>query len=169
MQHRIEQTKDRYVVGMKANMSIQTINQETGNLARQFMPRRHEISTRLGKHVFSIQDYGNLQIKDVTPQTTFEKWVGVEVSNFNVIPEGMEMFILKAGSYVVFSYKGSIQDFPKRRQFIFQDWLPNSKYQIDTRAHFEELSEDYIKDLQNIEEDIWIPVKEKTRTLKQIV
>ncbi|TYA55124.1 GyrI-like domain-containing protein [Formosa maritima] len=161
MQHRIEQTKDRYVVGMKANMSIQTINQETGNLARQFMPRRHEISTRFGKHVFSIQDYGNLQIKDVTPQTTFEKWVGVEVVNFDVIPEGMEPFILKAGIYVAFTYKGSMQDFPKSRQYMFQDWLPNSKYLLDNRAHFEILSEDYSKNLQNIEEEVWIPIIEK--------
>lgn len=160
MQHRIEQTKNRYVVGIKANMSFQNINEETGNLARQFMPRRHEISSRMGKHVFSIQDYGKLQMKDMTQQIIFEKWVGVEVSNFNVIPEGMETFILKAGTYAVFSYKGSIQDFPKSRQFIFQDWLPNSKYQIDTRAHFEELSEDYSKDLRNIEEEIWIPVKD---------
>ena len=161
MKHRIEQTKDRYVVGMKTNLTIQSIQQETGNLARQFMPRRHEVVSRIGKHVFSIQDYGNLQMKDITPQTTFEKWIGIEVSNFDAIPEGMETFVLKAGTYAVFTYKGSIQDFPKSRQYIFQDWLPNSNYQIDNKAHFEELSEDYSKDLQNTEEDVWIPVKLK--------
>jgi AraC family transcriptional regulator len=161
MKHRIEQTKDRYVVGMKTNLTIQSIQQETGNLARQFMPRRHEVVSRIGKHVFSIQDYGNLQMKDITPQTTFEKWIGIEVSNFDAIPEGMEKFVLKAGTYAVFTYKGSIQDFPKSRQYIFQDWLPNSNYKIDNKAHFEELSEDYSKDLQNTEEDVWIPVKLK--------
>jgi AraC family transcriptional regulator len=160
MQHRIEHTNDRFVVGIKASMSIQTIQQETGNLARQFMPRRHEIVSRVGEHVFSIQDYGNLQMKDLTPQTTFEKWIGVEVSNFDKIPDGMETYILKSGTYAVFTYKGSIQDFPKSRQYIFQDWLPNSNYQLDNRAHFEELSENYSKDLQNTEEDVWIPVKE---------
>jgi AraC family transcriptional regulator len=161
MKHRIEKAKDRYVVGIKANMSFQTINEGTGNLARQFMPRRHEISSRIGKHVFSIQDYGGLQMKDITPQTTFEKWVGVEVASFDDVPEGMEPFILKTGMYAVFSYKGSIQDSSKSLKYIFEDWLPNSKYQLENRAHFEELSEDYSKDLQNIEEDIWIPVKEK--------
>jgi len=161
MKHRIEKTKDRYVVGMKTNLTIQTIQQETGNLARQFMPRRHEVVSRIGEHVFSIQDYGNIQMNDMTPQTTFEKWIGVEVSNFDAIPEGMETFVLKSGTYAVFTYKGSIQDFPKSRQYIFQDWLPSSDYQLDNRAHFEELSEDYSKDLQNTEEDVWIPVKLK--------
>lgn len=159
MQHRIEEIKDRFVVGVKANMSFQTIQQATGILARQFMPRRHEISSRIGKHVFSIQNYGELDLKDVSPQTVFEKWIGVEVSNMDVVPEGMDTFILKAGHYVVFTYKGSLADVPKNRQYIFQDWLPNSNYQIDTRAHFEELPEDYSKDLQNTEEDIWIPIK----------
>ncbi|WP_109681200.1 GyrI-like domain-containing protein [Xanthomarina spongicola] len=162
MQHRIEQIKDRCVVGIKANMTIQTIQQETGNLARQFMPRRHEVASRVGKLVFSIQNYGNLKMKDVTPQTRFEKWLGVEVSNINHIPEGMETFILEAGTYAVFSYKGSIEDFPKSRQYIFQEWLPNSMYQLDNRAHFEELSENYSKDLQNTEEDIWIPIKKRS-------
>ncbi len=140
-------------------MSFQTIQQATGILARQFMPRRHEISSRIGKHVFSIQNYGELDLKDVSPQTVFEKWIGVEVSNMDVVPEGMDTFILKAGYYVVFTYKGSLADVPKSRQYIFQDWLPNSNYQLDTRAHFEELSEDYSKDLRITEEDIWIPVK----------
>ncbi|GGG33558.1 hypothetical protein GCM10010976_01600 [Bizionia arctica] len=161
MKHRIEETKDRLVVGIKANMSLQTIQQETGNLARQFMPRRHEISSRLGKHVFSIQDYGELEMKDITARTTFEKWVGVEVSNLDDIPKGMEPFILKAGTYAVFTYKGATQDFPKSRQYIFQDWLPNSDFELDNRAHFEELSENYSKYLQNIEEDVWIPIKGK--------
>lgn len=161
MQHRIEIIKDRYVVGIKTNMNLQTIQQETGNLARQFMPRRHEINSRIGKHVLSIQNYGELQMKDMTSQTIFEKWIAVEVSNIEEIPIGMESFILEAGMYAVFSYKGSIEDFSKSRQYIFQDWLPNSKYKLDSRAYFEELSENYIKDLQNTEEDIWIPIKEK--------
>lgn len=159
--HRIEQTKDRLVVGMKAKMSFQTIQQETGILARQFMPRRKEVSLRIGTHVFSIQDYGKLLMKDLTPQTEFEKWVGVEVSNFDNVPKGMETFVLKAGMYAVFTYKGAMQVVSKFRQFIFQDWLPNSNYQLDARAHFEILPENYSKDLYSTEEDIWIPIREK--------
>lgn len=162
MQHRIENANDRLVVGIKTKMTIQTIQQETGILARQFMPRRHEVSSRIGTHVFSIQDYGNLNMKDITPQTTFEKWVGVEVSNIDAIPESIESYVLKAGMYAVFTYKGSIQDFPKCRQYIFQDWLPNSKFQLDNRAHFEVLPENYSKDLQNTEEEIWIPIIQKS-------
>ncbi|WP_370097143.1 GyrI-like domain-containing protein [Xanthomarina gelatinilytica] len=155
----IKTVNDRLVVGMKANMSFKTMQEETGNLAKQFMPRRNEISSRIGTHVFSIQDFGDFLLKNITALTEFEKWVGVEVSNFDHVPEGMETFVLKAGTYAVFTYKGAMQDVPKFKQSIFKDWLPNSNYQLDTRAHFEILPENYSKDLHATEEDFWIPIK----------
>ena len=158
MTHRFETIQGRLVVGMKTITSVLTINERTKQLAQLFMPRRFEVSSRVGKHVFSIQNYG----KDYVPSdlnSEFEKWVGIEVQNTNSLPEGMQSFIIQAGMYVVFSFKGSVSEFPKSRVYIFQEWLPNSGYQLESKAHFEILSEDYSKDLQNIEEEIWIPVK----------
>ncbi|WP_033957834.1 GyrI-like domain-containing protein [Psychroserpens jangbogonensis] len=160
MGHRIEVIEDRYVVGVTTKTSVLTINEKTRELAKSFMPRRHEITSRIGKHVFSIQDYGKDYLP-TNPNSEFDKWVAIEVKELNNVPEGMESFIIKSGIYVVFSFKGSVLEFPRQRAFIFQEWLPNSDYQLDKKAHFEILSEDYSKDLQNIEEDIWIPVKKK--------
>ena len=160
MEHRIETIENRLVIGMKTKTSILTINEKTNALAQTFMPRRAEIASRIGKHVFSIQNYG----KDYKPSdlnSEFEKWVAVEVENFNSVPEGMESFVISSGTYAVFSFKGAVSDFPKSRAYIFKEWLPNSGYRLDHKAHFEILSEDYSKDLQNIEEDIWIPVKKR--------
>ena len=160
MEHRIEVIEDRYVVGVKTKTSVLTINEKTRELAKSFMPRRHEITSRIGKHVFSIQDYGK-DYSPTNPNSEFDKWVAIEVKELIDLPIGMESFVIKSGIYVVFSFKGSVSEFPKQRAFIFQEWLPNSDYQLDEKAHFEILSEDYSKDLQNIEEDIWIPVKKK--------
>lgn len=158
MEHRIEIIEDRLVVGMKTNTSVLTINDNTKALAQLFMPRRAEVTSRIGKHVFSIQNYRiDYQPSDVNSE--FEKWVGVEVKESVNLPEGMEAFVVLSGTYAVFSFKGAVSDFPKSRAYIFQEWLPNSEYQLDQKAHFEILSEDYSKDLQHIEEEIWIPIK----------
>ncbi len=159
MKHRIEIIKDRFVIGMKTRTSVLNINENTKQLAQVFMPRRHEVLSRIGKHVFSIQNYDK-DFSPANPNSEFDKWIGVEVENTDDIPEAMESFVIKAGTYVVFSFKGSVSEFPKQRAYIFQEWLPDSGYQLDRKAHFEILSEDYSKDLQNIEEDIWIPIKQ---------
>lgn len=158
MKHRIETIQDRKVIGIKTRTSVLTINAKTKALAQLFMPRRHEVISRIGNHVFSIQNY-NDDYSPLNPNSEFDKWVGVEVEDHTDIPEGMDSFIIKSGTYAVFSFKGSVSEFPKQRAYIFQEWLPNSEYQLDKKAHFEILNEDYSKDLQNIEEDIWIPVR----------
>lgn len=157
MQHCIQVIKDRLIIGMKTKASVLTINEKTRQLAKRFMPRRHEVNSRIGKHVFSIQDYGR-NYSFVNAHSKFDKWVAVEVQNADNMPKGMDSFVIKSGTYVVFSFKGAISEFPKSRAYIFEAWLPNSGYQLDHKAHFEILSEDYSKDLQQIEEDIWIPI-----------
>ncbi|WP_431137092.1 GyrI-like domain-containing protein [Psychroserpens mesophilus] len=160
MKHHIGTIKNRLVVGMKTKASVLTISETTKQLAQLFMPRRHEVTSRIGQHVFSIQNYG----QDYNPSevhSEFEKWVGVEVENFNIVPESMDSIVIPSGTYAVFHFKGSVSEFPKSRAYIFQEWLPNSEYQLDQKVHFEILSENYSTDFQNIEEDIWIPVKKK--------
>lgn len=158
MHYRITDIEDFLVVGMKTRTSVLTINEQTKQLAQLFMPRRHEVNSRIGKHVFSIQDYG----KDYSSEDLyleFDKWIAIEVQNSDDLPEGMDSFIINGGTYAVFSFKGAVSEFPRSRAYIFEEWLPNSGYQLDHKVHFEILSEDYSKDLQHIEEDIWIPVK----------
>lgn len=144
---------------MRAKMSFQTINQETGQLARQFMPRRHEIQSRVGTYFFSIQNYDNFKFKMITPVKTFEKWVGVEVLDISQVPENMEVLIIKAGHYLVFNYKGSAKDFPEFWRQLHTEWLPNSEFELDNRPHFEKLPEGYNPMSLENEEEVWVPVK----------
>ena len=161
MVYSIVNQSDVLVLGMKAQVTLQTMSMEIGKLARQFMPRRHEIVNRVGMYSFSIQDYGDQDFKVMTPQIVFDKWVAVEVANHDQIPDGMQPFVLKGGDYLVADYKGSLADFPKLWQTILTDWLPNSKYQMDGRPHFEKLPESY--NPQNLinEEQVWVPIKSK--------
>lgn len=159
MNPKLETTTNLKLIGIRSIMSFHNINEETGKLARQFMPRRHEVKNRVGKHTFSLQNYKNFDFKMFNPTSTFEKWVGVEVMDASVIPEGMELLVIPDGNYLVFNYKGSAQGFPQFWQGLHGHWLPNSKYELDNRPHFEKLPEGYNPMDSESQEEIWVPVK----------
>lgn len=52
----------------------------------------------------------------------FDKWAAVQASDFNDLPTEMESFILSAGLYAIFQYKGLSTD-TCIFQYIFGTWL----------------------------------------------
>lgn len=141
---------------MKLVMSF--ADNKTGQLWQRFMPKRNEIRNNLTIDLISLQIY--LPGFDFSPNTQFEKWAAIEVSDFEHVPDGMESFLLPEGLYAVFHYKGSSMD-TRIFQYIFGEWLPKSGYQLDNRPHFEVLGEKYKNASPDSEEEIWIPVKLK--------
>ncbi len=91
----------------------------------------------------------------------FEKWAGLEVNAFESVPEGLDKTIIPEGLYAVFYYRGLHTD-SSVFQFIFQTWLPQSDFELDQRPHFEILGEKYKNHDPASEEEIWIPIKNKT-------
>jgi len=122
------------------------------------MPRRNEIQHRSGTDLYSLQVYSSSFFEPFNPAAVFEKWALAEVTRFDNIPVGMESFILPAGLYAVFHYKGSAAGAPEFFRSIFTDWLPRSGYTLDDRPHFEILGEKYKKNDPESEEDVWIPI-----------
>lgn len=158
MQPRIELLPEKKLVGKSLKMSL--ANNKTSELWSSFMPKRKMIKNTVGSALFSIQIYDkSLNFKDFNPQTEFTKCAMIETSKFEDIPEDMETRILESGLYAVFIHKGAVKDFPKTAQYIFNQWLPNSNYELDQRAHFELLGEKYNATSENSEEEVWIPIK----------
>jgi AraC family transcriptional regulator len=62
------------------------------------------------------------------------------------------------GTYAVFHYKGLSSDSSVWR-YIYNEWLPNSPWELDHRPHFERLGAKYKNEDPNSEEDIYIPVR----------
>jgi AraC family transcriptional regulator len=126
------------------------------------MPRLREINNRVSSDLISMQLYKGIpDFRQFDPDMKFEKWAAAEVSNHNVIPDGMEAFTLKGGLYAVFHYTGYVKDAASVFRFIFAEWLPGSEYRLDDRPHFELLGVRYDNERSDSEEDIWIPVKNK--------
>jgi AraC family transcriptional regulator len=134
---------------------------KTPSLWKSFMTERNEIKNKIGSELYSIQVYDPSYFTDFNPTREFEKWAGIEVTNFESVPPGMEILTLPAGLYAVFLYKGAASQGQATFTYIFSTWLPNSGYSLDHRPHFEVLGEKYKHEDPDSEEEIWIPIRPK--------
>lgn len=125
------------------------------------MPRRKEIHNCIGTDLYSIQIYDPLFFNNFNPNTEFEIWATIEVTDFETVPEEMEPYTLKGGLYAIFLYRGAASAATPTFQYILGTWLPNSVYSLDDRPHFEVMGEKYRNDDPTSEEEIWTPIKHK--------
>lgn len=150
---------EKKLIGKRMVMSFS--NNKTVELWRSFIPGRREIKNNIGTELYSVQVYDYLYFNNFNPDKEFEKWATIEVTDFSIIPDEKEAFILTGGLYAVFIHKGAASTGPKTFQYILGTWLPNSEYILDDRPHFEILGEKYMNEDPNSEEEIWIPIKPK--------
>ena len=136
-------------------------NNRTFELFRSFMPERKAIKNTVNADIICMQSYpGVPDFAEMKQDMEFEKLAAVEVSDFNDVPTGMETYTMPGGLYAVFLHKGAATDL-STFEYIFKTWLPNSKYELDQREHFEVLGEKYKNNDPTSEEDIWVPVRER--------
>jgi AraC family transcriptional regulator len=153
---RIEILEAKKLIGIRMKMSLS--KNRTFELWQQFMPRRTEVKNRISKDFISMQKYG--ENWNFSPDSLFEKWAAVEVSNFLEIPPNMETYLLQGGKYAVFIHHGPASLAAKTMQYIFGQWFPNSAFLPDNREHFEILPEDYNPVDPEAKEEIWVPIKD---------
>ena len=156
LQPTIQYTHERKLIGARVTMCL-SIN-KTSELWRRFLLNRKYISHPLSEEVISMALYPKDYFTRFEATKQFDKWAAVEVSQLEAVPPGLETFVLPAGRYAVFDYKGPSND-PSIFQYIFSTWLPASPYILDDRPHFEVLGEKYRNNDPASEEQIWIPVK----------
>ena len=160
LQPAIKNLLAKKLVGKRVIMSL--TENRTAELWKSFMIRRKEITNAVGSDLYSMQIYDQSYFEKFNPTAKFEKWATTEVSDFELVPPSMETFILPAGLYAVFFYKGDTRTGLQVFQYIFGTWLPQSRYLLDHRPHFEILGEKYKNGSPDSEEEIWIPVRVKT-------
>ena len=157
MYPKIQLLPSKTLLGKRLKMSFS--NDRTGELWRSFMPYRKDILHKIGIDLYSMQIFDAMP--DFKSDATFEKWAAVEVSAIETVPEGMETYTLQGGLYAVFLHQGPASAFQKTFGFIFEEWLPNSEYELDDREHFELLGEKYKNNDPDSEEEVWIPIRPK--------
>lgn len=154
----IKTLQPKKLIGKTVMMSL--VENKTTDLWRSFMSDRDKIKNAASCDLYSMQIYDDsFDFQNFDPTKTFTKWAAIEVKNFEKIPEGFEAYELKGGLYAVFTHHGSPATFHETFQYIFGDWLPNSKYELDQREHFELLGSKYKQDAPDSEEEVWLPVR----------
>ena len=141
------------------NLSFTYADYRAFELWSSFMPRRKEILNTIGTDLYNIQI--NPENFDFNPNTPFVKWAAVAVTNFDLVPEGMEVLEIPQGLYAVFNYKGDQSNVAAFFNAIYTEWLPASGYELGNHPQFEILGEKYKNNDPNSEEEIWIPIKNK--------
>lgn len=154
----IKISPDKQLLGMSKKMSL--VNDLTGELFRTFMPLKKEIQGLKNSNVLDLRVYGESYFLKFNPSAEFVKYVLVECNQLTEIPNGMEVYDFKGGEYAVFLYKGLAAD-KRIYEYIFREWLPDSKYTLDNRPHFEVLGPKTKLNDSDSEEEIWLPIKFK--------
>jgi AraC family transcriptional regulator len=156
---RITTTGEKKLIGKQLTMSL--LQNRTVELWSSFMPLRKHIQNSISTDLYSMQVYNAGYFNQFDAGAFFVKWAAIEVTDHEIIPEGLEAFTLPAGLYAVFQYKGMVSGAPAFFQYIFNTWLPGSGYILDDRPHFELLGERYSNESPDSEEEVWIPVRLK--------
>jgi AraC family transcriptional regulator len=159
MQPRIVTLNEKKLIGKRIKMSFS--NNKTYELWRSFMPRKKDIRNVISSDLYSIEVYGRAFFDNFSPETEFEKWAAVEVTDFNTVPDDMESITLSGGLHAVFLYQGPASAASKLYQYILGTWLPGSDFLLDNRPHFALMGPKYKNEDPNSEEEIWIPIKRK--------
>ncbi|WP_439151291.1 GyrI-like domain-containing protein [Winogradskyella sp.] len=154
MQPKIVTIQGKTVIGVKSSMTHGAY-ENIMNLWKQFMPRKKELSNTINSDLIAIQEYSDFN----NMALPFTIWACAEVENANVIPEGFESLIIPEGLYAVFLQKG--MNGSSKYQRIVSEWLPNSRYTIDNRPHFQIMGDKYKNGSPDSEEDFYVPIKPK--------
>ena len=158
---------EKKLVGRRIKTSFS--GNRTFELWNTFMPKRKEIQHGIGTVLYSIQVYEPSFFDIFDPAKEFEKWAAMEVSDFETIPDGMETFILEGGLYAVFLYRGAASAAAPAFRYILGTWLPGAGYSLDHRPHFEILGEKYKNEDPGSEEEIWIPIRPKSKSAFELI
>lgn len=155
---RTEILKEKKLLGKNIEMSF--AENKTFELWRSFMPIKNKIEKITNQYLYSVEEYGEDFFKQFNPLRTFKKWAAVEVDAFSENSD-FEELLIPTGLYAVFLHKGPASEGPKTYNYIFNEWIPKSEYEIDLRSHFALMGEKYKNDSPDSEEEIWIPIKKK--------
>lgn len=148
----------RKLIGLHCKTSM--VQNNVPMLWTVFRRRQHEIENVIDNGRYGVSGYKNLDVKQFTLSAMLDKWATVEVSSQDLVPEEMVTYDLSGGLYAKFMHKGGKRNVQMTFEYIYSTWLPNTKYEIDDRDHFEHYPKDYLgPEHPESELFIFLPIK----------
>ena len=88
----------------------------------------------------------------------FSYVAGVEVKSLSEIPKGMIPKIVNGSKYAVFNHQGDICNIDKTYNYIYEEWLPESKYEKNVNGdNLEAFNLEFSED-DNSDVDLYIAI-----------
>lgn len=127
------------------------------NLWMRFVSRIEEIENVINPNEMLGISYDGEQMDD---DYLFFHLVGYEVSEIQIIPEGLTYVVIPPHQYAKFTHKGEIDKLMDTYNYIYGEWMATSGYEIDEDFYEIELYDQRFKMGQpDSEFDIYIPIK----------
>lgn len=86
-------------------------------------------------------------------------FVAKVVKNDSIIPDGMEFREIKAQNVAVFTHCGDLENLAETYQYIYDDWLPNSAFELADGYEIEWYDNRFKYNDPNSQMDIHIPIR----------
>lgn len=150
---------DTHLIGMRTQTTLAT--HHPAELWRKFRTQTKHIPLLAETGFYSVQFYPpSFYTGHFTPDTPFEKWAALHPHTMpNPLPSDIEICTLSGGLYAVFVHTGGTATFFQTANYIYNEWIPNSPYQLDTRAHFEIMPANALPNQTDYSENVYIPIK----------
>ncbi len=136
-------------------------NQVIPALWGRYAPRSGEIMNRLSPADMGVISCMKNDSDQSHPDEMFYL-AGAEVSdgssNHQAIPEGMVSIVIPAGSYAVFTHKGSLDKIGFTMNYIYGSWLLKSDYKLRDAPEFEIYDHRFNPSSESSEFNIYIPM-----------
>ncbi|MBM3400591.1 MAG: GyrI-like domain-containing protein [Bacteroidetes bacterium] len=142
------------LTGISTEMSLSS--NKTQSLWSSFRRQQKQSKYQDPDFFYSVIVYPENYFENFNPATPFVKHALVSTEHTGNLDLGWERFTLPGGLYAVFNHKGPDSSI---FNFIYNQWLPQSRYILDNRPHFEKLPAGYIPGHSESEEEIYIPIK----------
>lgn len=142
------------------SLHMNRLQDKTADLWKSVMPAMMQQKLK-NSALVSLQIFPPNYFSQYSPANFYTKWALCAIATETAQSLGYQSFQVPPGLYAMFIYKGLPGAAAPFFKSIFQEWLPNSVYQLDQRPHFEVLGAAYDKDSTESEEEVWIPIKLK--------
>ncbi|RZA26470.1 MAG: AraC family transcriptional regulator [Proteobacteria bacterium] len=148
---RLEKLAERTVAGLNATYTYATANQ-IPQLWHKFGPMVGKIPGQISEDSFGV-------VWNEKPGTGFDYLACVRVEAKADLPKDFKQLRLPAEEYAVFTHTGDVSTLPQAFMDVWDNWLPESKWETTGTPSYERYTKDYDPKTQKGGIEFWIPVK----------
>jgi AraC family transcriptional regulator len=141
--------------GKNENQELQDAWKEVGQRANE-IPHK-----RMNGNWYGVCEPLEESISDLDFEQAYEiRYVaGVEVTEVDQIPEGMDVWEIPRQEYAIFCHMGDVEKMGETYQLIYSKWLPESGYEAVHAHDFELYNEEFQPGKEDSKCYIYVPVK----------